>query len=135
MSFLMKIVVVGDEGVGKRSFINKIVNQRHSKKKVIDAHWAGVGFSTVLCEKQIDNHRIKFQMWILNPKKMDEKNITSYRKSKMKSYGEVYCYGALGAIVVFDITNERSYNNVQRWIKLIWEHNGKGVIPSIIVGN
>ena len=73
MSYLMKIVVVGDEGVGKRSLMNKIIYPRDSKNTVtIDAHWASVGFIALLHEKQIGRYLMKFQMWILNPLEMKE---------------------------------------------------------------
>ncbi|MFX0084388.1 MAG: hypothetical protein ACFFAU_01840 [Candidatus Hodarchaeota archaeon] len=137
MSFLMKVVVLGDEGVGKRTLINKLIFLRHPKKKLtIDLHWAISGFTTALYERKIGLHMIKFQIWILNPllSKIRRK-VLSYGTSGTKKIGEVYCYGALGAIVLFDITKRQSFTNVQRWIKLVWENNGRGLIPLTIVAS
>ncbi|MHA1996421.1 MAG: GTP-binding protein [Candidatus Hodarchaeales archaeon] len=119
MSYLMKVAVVGDEGVGKRSLITKFVYPKGSKKIITeDAHWKSFGYIVLLRDKQIGNQSIRFQMWILKPLKVRD----------------VYYYGVLGAIVVFDVTNRPSFTNVQKWITQVWEHNGRGTIPITIVG-
>ena len=133
----MKVVVLGDEGVGKRSLINSLFQPAYSKKRVIlDTHWKSTGFLTTNYQKKIGSYPINFQIWILNPLIIKRTGKSLYHgKPSNKTVGEVYCYGALGAVVVYDVTNQRSINNIQKWIKLVWENNGRGVIPLTIIAN
>lgn len=116
----MKIAVVGDEGVGKRSLINNLLYYRHYpvKAKIDETHWFK-GFALALLEKLINERTLKFQIWVFNP----EKHIIPFY------------YGVSGAIIVFDLTNRQSFDNLRHWVQNIWNHNGKGMIPLVIVGN
>ncbi|KAK9702288.1 GTP-binding protein [Basidiobolus ranarum] len=40
----------------------------------------------------------------------------------------------MGIIVVFDVTDERSFNNVRNWIKNVEQHANEGV-SKILIGN
>jgi GTPase SAR1 family protein len=133
----MKVLVLGDEDVGKRSLINSLFASKYSRKRIaIYSRWDSTGFMTLNYLKQIGSYPIKFQIWILNPLlvKIPGKRIST-EKPYSKRLGKVYCYGALGAMVIYDVTNRRSFTSVKKWIKLVWDNNGKGMIPLTIVAN
>ncbi|KAJ9048424.1 GTP-binding protein [Entomophthora muscae] len=48
--------------------------------------------------------------------------------------GLAYYRGAMGILLVYDVTDERSYNNVRNWIRNIGEHANEGV-DRILIGN
>ena len=117
----MKTVIVGDKGVGKRSLINKLLNKRfyQVKRKIDESHWKSTGMAFTLFTQRIEEKEIKFQVWILNPRK----------------FVTAYIYGSLAGIIVFDISNNDSFDNARKWVETIWKHNGKGKIPLVILGN
>ena len=118
MSYLMKIVLVGNHGVGKTSYIHHLCpksfnpNDRQS-----------LGFTFCVKEYLVRNQSIKFQFWDLQP------------QTESDTIRSVYYYGALGALVMFDVTDPKSFANCEFWIKKIFKHNGKGAIPIILLGN
>ncbi len=67
--------------------------------------------------------KIKFQIWDLAG------------QPRFGSVRNVYYLGCLGALVVFDLTRPDTFQNLVGWIQEIWQHNGKGVIPIVILGN
>jgi small GTP-binding protein len=114
----MKIVLVGNPGVGKTSYL------QHFCPKSFDPNYAAtIGFDFCLTESLIRNQSIKFQIWDLLP------------QAQISTVRSVYYYGALGAIVMFDVTDPESFATCEVWIEAIFKHNGKGVIPIILAGN
>lgn len=111
----MKVVVVGDEGVGKQSVIEK---EETFEKSYYQTH----GFQPYFVVRTIEDREVRFQNWILNPKE----EFNEVRKS--------YYTGALGAIVVFDTSNEETFNSLDKWIHEVWKGAGND-IPIIIMGN
>ena len=43
--------------------------------------------------------------------------------------------GCKGALAVFDLTAMDSFENIKEWVDELWDNNGKGVMPIVIVGN
>jgi GTPase SAR1 family protein len=49
----MKLVVIGDTGVGKLSLVNKMVYPQGSSKTItLDAHWKSFGYMVLLRDIQ-----------------------------------------------------------------------------------
>ncbi|MHA1996124.1 MAG: Rab family GTPase [Candidatus Hodarchaeales archaeon] len=118
MSYLMKIVLVGNSGAGKTSYLQNFC------PKSFDPHYAAtIGADFCLTDRVLRNLSIKFQIWDLVP------------LAKEGTIRSVFYYGALGAIVMFDVTDPESFAACDFWIEAIFKHNGKGVIPIILAGN
>ena len=52
---------------------------------------------------------------------------------RFSSVLQAYYKGTLGALIVFDITNRASFDNLPHWINSLADNNG--MVPLIIVGN
>ena len=118
MAFLMKIVLVGDFGVGKTSFLH------HFCPKTLDQYYAlTIGADFCLMDSMVRSRSLKYQIWGLTA------------QTKHDQVRSVYYYGSLGGIVMFDVTNPKSFANCEFWINSIFKHNGKGIIPIVIAGN
>lgn len=115
----MKIVLAGDGGVGKTSLRKSYLGEGF---KVQYDMTIGADFSVYKTE--IDGHHIKFSIWDLAG------------QPRFKIIRERYYTGTLGALLLFDVTKRESFENLQTWIKEIWNFNGFGrPIPIIILGN
>ncbi|MFX0096959.1 MAG: Rab family GTPase [Candidatus Hodarchaeota archaeon] len=114
--YVFKVVVVGDEKVGKTSLIVRFTEKRFSEeyKPTIGIDFAGkfVSFG------QLDLNLI---IWDIGG------------QEKYKILRRHYLEGARGAILVYDITNKNSFKNLQKWLTDLDKYCGK--VPIILVGN
>ncbi|NVM56471.1 MAG: GTP-binding protein, partial [Candidatus Helarchaeota archaeon] len=118
--YLFKIIVVGDGGVGKTAIAMRFAEGVfHDDYKMT----IGVDFSIKTINVPIDREirRVKLQIWDTGGQER-----FSYTRP-------LYYKGAVGGIVVFDLANRRSFENLGRWFDEI-THNCVS-LPLILVGN
>ncbi len=117
--YIFKIVLIGDGAVGKTTIRKRYLGEHFEPHYVITL---GADFS--IKETEIGNKKIKWQIWDL----AGQPRFDQIRPS--------YYQGAVGALVVYDITNKTSFENLPHWISEFWSHaqNGKP-FPLIIIGN
>lgn len=48
---------------------------------------------------------------------------------------KAYYVGAVGSLIVFDVTNKESFQNVPTWIEELVRNNNNKIVPLVIVGN
>ncbi|MCG3219014.1 MAG: GTP-binding protein, partial [Candidatus Heimdallarchaeota archaeon] len=107
-----KIILVGSLGVGKTSLVNKITTVKELNEPLasIYTHSAMVGGS-----------KVELDIW------------DTLGQEKSGKISPSYYRDAQGAIIVFDVTDDRSYIEVDHWIQSVKFLAGE--IPLIIVGN
>ncbi|MCQ2818701.1 MAG: GTP-binding protein [archaeon] len=114
---LFKIVLVGDSGVGKSNLLLRLLNKpfcENSKATV------GVEFGV---------HMLKLQDAVIRAQIWDTAGQERYR-----AITSAYYKGAQGAIIVFDITSQSSFESVERWITDL-KNNGDEKIIILLIGN
>lgn len=114
---IFKIVMVGDSGVGKTNLIS-----RYLKNEFNTSSKATVGIEFGNKKLQIDNKNIKTQIW------------DTAGQERFRSITSAYYRGAHGAIIVYDITNTESFNDVERWLHDL-RNNGDEKICIMLIGN
>jgi len=97
--YLVKVVFIGDSGVGKSNFITRLVNNEFNRESKTTI---GVEFSVK--NIKIGNDDIKVQIW-------DTSGQERYR-----TITSAYYRGSNACIIVYDITNRKSFENVKYWI-------------------
>jgi len=112
-----KIILVGDSGVGKTCIIMRAVNN-----KFTDAYQATVGFEFFLMYFQVNNVKIKLQMW-------DTCGQEIYR-----SLIQGFYRNTTATILVYSKTNRSSFDNLGMWIKDI-KNNTEQDMPILLIGN
>lgn len=55
-------------------------------------------------------------------------------KERYRAITSAYYRGAIGAVLVYDITSKQSFENVERWIKEVKENADKDIVI-MIIGN
>ncbi|XP_019410973.1 PREDICTED: ras-related protein Rab-25 [Crocodylus porosus] len=116
-NFVFKVVLIGESGVGKTNLLSRFTRNEfsHDSRTTI-----GVEFSTrtVL----VGDAMVKAQIW-------DTAGLERYR-----AITSAYYRGAVGALVVFDITKHQTYDEVERWLKELYDH-AEATIIVMLVGN
>ncbi|CAD8177295.1 unnamed protein product [Paramecium pentaurelia] len=112
-----KIVIIGDSGVGKTNIMTQFTRGEFSEETKTTV---GVEFANK--QLVIDDKIIKAQLWDTAGQERYRAIISSYYK------------GASGALIVFDITKQSTFDNVDRWMKEVQESTSNE-ISVILVGN
>jgi len=119
---LVKIVLLGDAAVGKTSLRRRWMGERFEGQYLMTI---GADFSVKSMNINFGGKSIsfKFQVWDLAG------------QVRFQVVREGYYKGAHGAILMYDITNVESYQNVPNWVGELWNNSGRGVTPFVLVGN
>ncbi|KAK4251642.1 ras family-domain-containing protein [Corynascus novoguineensis] len=115
--FLFKVVLIGDSGVGKSNLLSRFTRNEFNldSKSTI-----GVEFATRSI--QIDNKTIKAQIW------------DTAGQERYRAITSAYYRGAVGALLVYDISKSLSFENVTRWLKELRDHADSNIVI-MLVGN
>lgn len=98
--YLFKIVLIGDSAVGKSNLLSRFArNEFDSNSKAT----IGVEFQTQMVE--IDGKEVKAQIW------------DTAGQERFRAVTSAYYRGAVGALVVYDITRRGTFENIKRWIE------------------
>ena len=112
-----KCIVIGDSGVGKSSLTNKATNNIFD-----DNYNATVGFEFFTFNIKINDTIIKLQVWDTCGQELYRSLITNfYRNSSL-------------ALIVYSVTSERSFTNIDTWLQELRTHSNPDV-KMILIGN
>jgi len=119
-SFIYKVVVVGDGGVGKTSMVLRYCENAFKENYIMTI---GSNFSTKQVElEEYPNYLVKLQLWDL----AGQKHFSFVRPP--------FYRGSSGIIFVFDLTRRSSFQNILDWKSEVEKVIGDGK-PSMLVGN
>lgn len=113
-----KIVFLGDQGVGKTSLITRFMYDTFEEQY---SATIGIDFlsKTMYLE---DNKTIRLQLW------------DTAGQERFRSLIPSYIRDSNVAVVCYDITNKKSFDNLDKWIQEVQLERGNEVII-VIVGN
>ncbi|VFQ60677.1 unnamed protein product [Cuscuta campestris] len=115
--YLFKIVLVGDSAVGKSNLLARFARDEfypNSKSTI------GVEFQTQKME--INGKEVKAQIW------------DTAGQERFRAVTSAYYRGAVGALLVYDISRRLTFENIGRWLNELQTHNDMNVV-TILVGN
>ncbi|KAL6546834.1 Ras-related protein RABA5a [Orobanche minor] len=115
--YLFKIVMIGDSAVGKSNLLSRFARDEfypNSKSTI------GVEFQTQKME--ISGKEVKAQIW------------DTAGQERFRAVTSAYYRGAVGALVVYDISRRRTFESVGRWLNELHTHSDMNVV-TILVGN
>ena len=124
-----KVILIGNSAVGKTSFFKKIITGEFSEKNIstigIDRRSFQIDIDVTEQEKKIT-------------KTLDISLIDTAGQERFKSITKTYYTQADCILLIYDITNRDSYDNVKSWINSIHEsignhENSKYII--VLIGN
>ena len=111
------VVLIGDSGVGKSNLLSRFTRNEFNldSKSTI-----GVEFATRSI--QVDTKTIKAQIW------------DTAGQERYRAITSAYYRGAVGALLVYDISKHQTYDNVTRWLKELRDHADANIVI-MLVGN
>ena len=115
--YLFKLLIIGDSGVGKSSLMNRFSDNIFNETFI---NTIGVDFK--IRTINMDGKVIKLQIW------------DTAGQERFRTIVSSYYRGAHGIMVVFDITNKESFENIPMWCEEIKKH-ASGSVKKILIGN
>lgn len=95
---LLKVIILGDSGVGKTSLMNQFVNKKFSNQ-----YKATIGADFLTKEFSIDDKMVTMQIW------------DTAGQERFQSLGVAFYRGADCCVLVFDVTAPTTFKNLDSW--------------------
>lgn len=115
--YLFKLLLIGDSGVGKTCLLF-----RFSEDAFNSTFISTIGIDFKIRTIELDGKKIKLQIW------------DTAGQERFRTITTAYYRGAMGIMLVYDITNEKTFENIKNWIRNIEEHAAPDV-QKMILGN
>ena len=115
---IYKVLLLGDSTVGKTCFLIK-----YTDKTFQDVHMATIGLDYRLKNMTLKSGKnVKLQIW------------DTAGQDRFRAITKNYYKGANGIILIYDVTNPQTFDNVKSWISQIREEASPNVLI-YIAGN
>ncbi|VAH21988.1 unnamed protein product [Triticum turgidum subsp. durum] len=118
---LLKVIVLGDSGVGKTSLMNQYVNKKFSQQ-----YKATIGADFLTKEVLIEDRLVTLQIW------------DTAGQERFQSLGVAFYRGADCCVLVYDVNVKRTFNTLGTWHDEFINQAGPSdpkQFPFILVGN
>ncbi|XP_013400328.1 ras-related protein Rab-8A [Lingula anatina] len=115
--YLFKLLLIGDSGVGKTCVLF-----RFSEDAFNSTFISTIGIDFKIRTIELDGKKIKLQIW------------DTAGQERFRTITTAYYRGAMGIMLVYDITNQKSFENIRNWIRNIEEHASQDV-EKMVLGN
>ncbi len=116
-NYLFKLLLIGDSGVGKSSIVLRFADDTFSENYI-----STIGVDFKIRTISVNNKIIKLQIW------------DTAGQERFRTITTSYYRGAHGIIIVFDLTNINSLENIDQWFDNIHKYGNEN-IQKILVGN
>lgn len=113
----IKLLTIGDSGVGKTCLLLRYANDSFSPTFITT-----IGIDFKIKNIEIDDKRVKLQIW------------DTAGQERFRTITTSYFRGAQGIVLVYDVTDRRSFESIRNWISQIQQHADVHV-NKILVGN
>mmetsp|Transcript_18903 Transcript_18903/g.46417 ORF Transcript_18903/g.46417 Transcript_18903/m.46417 type:complete len:206 (-) Transcript_18903:318-935(-) len=115
--YLFKLLLIGDSGVGKSCLLLRFADQTYTPNYI-----STIGVDFKIRTIDLDGKTIKLQIW------------DTAGQERFRTITSSYYRGAHGIIVVYDVTDIDSFNNVKQWLSEIERYACENV-NKLLVGN
>lgn len=113
---MLKIILLGDSGVGKTSLMRQFVSGKFESR-----YKATIGADFFTHEEVIDGRPVNLQIW------------DTAGQERFQSLGSAFYRGADACMIVFDITSSESFSHITTWLQEFTLQAGQK--DMVLIGN
>lgn len=110
-----KILVLGESNVGKTSLIHRFTDLEYQDTLV-----STIGIDSCTRIIELDGERIRLQIW------------DTAGQERFRTLTSAYYRGAMGIMLVYDVTAEYSFGNISNWMEAIQQSATPGVCQMLV---
>lgn len=114
--YVIKVIIIGNSSVGKSCILMRYVDDEFTTSFI-----STIGIDFKIKTVEVDGLRIKVQLW------------DTAGQERFQSITQAYYRGAMGVIIVYDVTNRETFDKVRQWMNSLNRHTDN--IPKLIIGN
>ncbi|KAF7261022.1 hypothetical protein EG68_01670 [Paragonimus skrjabini miyazakii] len=96
---LFKLLLIGDSGVGKTCLLFRYVEDTFSSSFI-----STIGIDFKIKTIELDGKKIKLQIW------------DTAGQERFQTITASYYRGAMGIMLVYDVTSRKTFDNINRWM-------------------
>ncbi|KAM9733694.1 ras-related protein Rab-1B-like isoform 2-T2 [Menidia menidia] len=115
--YLFKLLLIGDSGVGKSCLLLRFADDTYT-----DSYISTIGVDFKIRTIDMEGKTVKLQIW------------DTAGQERFRTITSSYYRGAHGIIIVYDVTEQESFNNVRQWLDEIERYACENV-SRLLVGN
>jgi Ras-related protein Rab-1A len=115
--YLFKLLLIGNSGVGKSCIL-----MRYADNSFTENFFNTIGVDFKIKTINLNDQVIKMQIW------------DTAGQDRFRTLTSSYYRGAHGIIIVYDVTNKDSFDNVRQWMQEIEKFASENV-NKLLVGN
>lgn len=115
--YLFKLLLIGDSGVGKSCLLLRFADDTYT-----DNYISTIGVDFKIRTIDLNGKTVKLQIW------------DTAGQERFRTITSSYYRGAHGIIIVYDVTDRESFNNVKNWMTEIEKYAMENV-NKLLVGN
>ncbi|CAI0474378.1 unnamed protein product [Linum tenue] len=117
VDYVFKVVLIGDSAVGKSQILARFARDEFS----LDSK-ATIGVEFQTRTMVIQHKSVKAQIW------------DTAGQERYRAVTSAYYRGAVGAMLVYDITKRQTFDHIPRWLEELRGHADKNIVI-ILIGN
>jgi small GTP-binding protein len=115
-----KLVVLGAQGVGKTSLVQRFLNPDFSTPLPQPPSTVGASFHTRILTDPDTSTNVRLQIW------------DTAGQERFRSISRLYYRGANASVLCYDVTSEQSWEEMKTWLRELREYADDGCVVHVV---
>uniref|UniRef100_A0A7S2CX30 Uncharacterized protein n=1 Tax=Haptolina brevifila TaxID=156173 RepID=A0A7S2CX30_9EUKA len=113
----IKLMMIGDQNVGKTALL-----MRYAENEFHESLLPTIGIDFKIKTVELLGKLVKLQIW------------DTAGQERFRTITQAYYRGAMGILLIYDVTTTKSWSNVRNWVRNI-QDNAPQTVNKILIGN